>query len=676
MKKYIKNFSRYFEKTKTGFWILVSFIVVISIIILLGRLRDLPGVKYCDVIETVKISATVLISMVGFSVSIYVFLNNTLQSRRNNNELEKEIIDLFQAQKRKALLISITFSALAITAECLVVAFAEPVKNFLLATPPQVDKIFYLVIIIIFATATLFNVYKLVYFTYVVINYEEGLKELAKKKVNTYKKDSSNEEMRKGEFLNLVNNIEVLVERLIRNHLHAKISTAYDSNLKRAICDGITEAGDIETREKLAESYKKIIDYRNLLLQDTSTVDSNPVTMGDQIKSVMNQLFHNYLKNELLTGVNISNLQIIKADLEKASFSNSSLQKIQFKEKTNLVNTDFRDSTLNDVSFEDAECDSVNFSGCKLINVRFNTHMNLQRAIFSNADLSGMGALGPQDKEGDRIEFIHANFCRANLTHQDIFNVSFEFADFSNARLIDSKIGSSAQKKENTIFAYADMEKADLLRCVIARCDFQNANLNNATFTYANITESNFSECRLNNANFSESRITDCGFEKSYCTDFSMKGAILENIEFTYAIMTSADMSGAKLNHVHFNDAVCRNTLWVKTQINHSVFERAVLSNARIVGDAEQRGRISHCDFLYTDLSNSAIANIEFNSCDFQGADFTNSRLLNVKFINCKNLESAVSKDVWLAKVSFMGDDYSTFRRNDKDFRYEQDVSW
>lgn len=676
MKKYIKNFSRYFEKTKTGFWILVSFIVVISIIILLGRLRDLPGVKYCDVIETVKISATVLISMVGFSVSIYVFLNNTLQSRRNNNELEKEIIDLFQAQKRKALLISITFSALAITAECLVVAFAEPVKNFLLATPPQVDKIFYLVIIIIFATATLFNVYKLVYFTYVVINYEEGLKELAKKKVNTYKKDSSNEEMRKGEFLNLVNNIEVLVERLIRNHLHAKISTAYDSNLKRAICDGITEAGDIATREELAESYKKIIDYRNLLLQDTSTVDSNPVTMGDQIKSVMNQLFHNYLKNELLTGVNISNLQIIKADLEKASFSNSSLQKIQFKEKTNLVNTDFRDSTLNDISFEDAECDSVNFSGCKLINVRFNTHMNLQRAIFSNADLSGMGALGPQDKEGDRIEFIHANFCRANLTHQDIFNVSFEFADFSNARLIDSKIGSSAQKKENTIFAYADMEKADLLRCVIARCDFQNANLNNATFTYAKITESNFSECRLNNANFSESRITDCGFEKSYCTDFSMKGAILENIEFTYAIMTSADMSGAKLNHVHFNDAVCRNTLWVKTQINHSVFERAVLSNARIVGDAEQRGRISHCDFLYTDLSNSAIANIEFNSCDFQGADFTNSRLLNVKFINCKNLESTVSKDVWLAKVSFMGDDYSTFRRNDKDFRYEQDVSW
>ena len=653
-----------------------SVIVGITIFVLAIRLWNLHEIVYNDVIETVKISVTVLISMLGFSVSIYVFLNNTFQSRRSSNELEKEVIDLFQAQKRGSLLIGITFSALAITAECAVVAFAVPVKIFLSATPFQVDKIFYLVIIIIFALFTLFNVYKLVHFTYGVINYEEGLKELAKKKISTYEKNSCNMEMRKGEFLNLVNNIEVLVERLVRNHLHAKISTAYDSNLKRAICDGITDAGDISTREKLAENYKRIIDYRNLLLQDSSTVDSDPVTMGEEIKSVMKDLFQKYLKNELLTGVNISNLEIKEANLEKASFSNSSLQKIQFKDKANLVNTDFRDSTLNNVSFENAECENINFSGCKLINVRFNTHMKLDRAIFTNADLSGMGELGPQDKEGERIKFSHANFSRANLTHQDIFNASFEFADFSNARLIDSKIGSSAQKKENTVFAYADMEKVDLLRCIIARCDFQNANLNNASFTYAKISDVNFSECRLNSANFSESQITDCRFEKSYCTDFSMKGAILENLVFTYAIMTSADMSGAKLDHIYFNDAVCRNTLWVRTQINFSVFERSVLANARIVGNAEQRGRISNCDFLYTDLSNAAIANIEFCECDFQGADFTNARLINVQFINCRNLASAVPENIWLSKVSFIGENKTAFCKNGYHFRYAEDVNW
>lgn len=652
--------------------------VGIVIFVLVVKLLKLHQIKYNDIIETVKVSVTVLISMLGFSVSIYVFLNNTFQSRRNSNELEKEVIDFFQAQKRRSLLVSIIFSALAITAECAVLAFTEPITTFLSKAPSGLDEIFYFTVIIIFVVVTLLNVYKLVIFTYGVINYEEGLKKLAKRKIDDWEKNGQNcnKKMTKGEFLNLVNNIEVLVERLIRNHLHAKISTAYDSNLKRAICDGITEPGDIHTRECFAKEYKEIIDYRNLLLQDTSKGDSESVTKGDQIKSVMNKLFRNYLKNELLTGVNISNLEISGADLEKASFSNSSLQRIKFKDKANLTNADFRDSTINAVSFEEAVCDSINFSGCKLINIQFSTKMNLQRAIFANADLSGMGDIGPLDKEGDQIEFLHANFSRANLTYQDIYNVSFKFADFTNARLIDSKIGASAQKKENTTFAFADMQKADLLRCIIERCDFQNANLNSASFTYAKVRNVNFSECRLNNANFSESDIDDCKFEKSYCTNFSMKGTKLKDSFFTYAIMTSADMSGARLDNVCFNDAVCRDTLWVRAQITNSKFERCVLSNARIVGNADQRARIVGCDFLYTDLSNSAIANIEFYNCDFEGADFTNARLINVQFIDCKNLESAVPENIWMAKVSFIGDKKTAFHMNGHNSRYSEGVTW
>lgn len=674
MKERLKRIGRKFGTLlKNNFF---SVIVVAVIFVLAIRLWRLNQIKYNDIIETIKISVTVLISMLGFSVSIYVFLNNTLQNRRNSNELEKEVIDLFQTQKRKRLLISISFSALAVTSECIVAAFAVPVKNLLSKTPSDLDEFFYFFVIIFFAVITLINIYKLIYFTYGVINYEEGLRKFAKTKIDAYTKVRCNQKMSKGEFLNLVNNIEVLVERLVRNHLHAKISSAYDSNLKRAICDGITEPGDIHTREKLAEDYKKIINYRNLLLQDTSTVDSDAVTMGDQIKSVMNRLFQHYLKNELLTGVNISNLEINSADLEKASFSNSSLQRIRFRGKANLANADFRDSTINDVSFEEADCDSINFSGCKLINIQFSTKMNLQRAIFTNADLSGMGNIGPLDKEGDPIKFLHANFSRANLTYQDIYNTSFDFADFSNARLIDSKIGTSAQKKKNTTFTFADMQKADLLRCIIERCDFQNANLNSASFTYAKIKDVNFTECRLNNANFSESDIDDCKFEKSYCTNFSMKGALLKNSVFTYAIMSSADMSGAQLTNVCFNDAVCRDSLWVRTQIMNSMFERCVLANARIVGNAAQRVRISGCDFLYTDFSNSAIANIEFDNCNFEGADFTNARLINVEFINCKNLESAVPEKIWMVKVSFIGEEKTAFCLDKCNARYTEKIIW
>ncbi len=648
---------------------MVIILLLISLCVLIWKFRM---ANYKDIVEAVKISVTVLISMLGFSVSIYVFLNNTFQNRRGSNELEKEIIDSFQIQKRKALGVSVVYSMVAISAECMIVAVEGPMTAFLINNPPQLKKVVYFVIIIGIFAITLLNVYRLGVFTYKVIDYEEGLKWLAKREINTYRKDSCYERMSKGEFLNLVNNIEVLIERLICNHLHAKISTAYDTNLKRAICDGITESGDITTREQLAEDYKSIIDYRNLLLQDVSIVDSADVAMGDQVKSVMNRLFQNYLRSELLTGVNISNLNIQEANLEKASFSNSSLQKIEFVGNTNLANTDFRDSTINAVSFSEANCENINFSGCKLIGVRFNAKMKLHRAIFKDADLSSMGDIGPLDKEGDWIEFKHSNFSCANLTHQDIYNVCFDFSDFTNVRLVDSKIGKSAQKENNTTFQYADMEKADLLRCDIKRCDLQNANLNSATFTYADIAKSNFSECRLNNANFSKSVINDCKFEKSYCTNFSMKGTILKNSQFTYAIMTSADMSGAQLSNVEFNDAVCRNTLWVRTQIEQSNFERCVLANARIVGDAEHRIRISGCNFSYTDLSNSAIANIEFCNCNFLGVDFTNARLINTRFLDCQNLNTAVSEGIWLAEVSFDGKQKSILEKGKQHWRYEQ----
>lgn len=79
----------------------VLLVCIACIIILLLLIAGQKGIKYNNVIETFKISVTVLISMLGFSVSIYVFLNNTFQDRRNNNVIEKGVIDLFQKKKEK-----------------------------------------------------------------------------------------------------------------------------------------------------------------------------------------------------------------------------------------------------------------------------------------------------------------------------------------------------------------------------------------------------------------------------------------------------------------------------------------------------------------------------------------------------------------------------------------------
>lgn len=645
-KRLIRCLVKFVGKYLSG--VIISCIVAVLVVTVYRKNGGYESLCVKDLVETIKISVTVLISMLGFSVSIYVFLNNSFQSRRSANATEKQIIDKFQKEKRKSLGIRITFAVIAIICECAVVTLTNSIN---LSTKIYSISEFWLMVIVVGITVA--NVICLGLFTYNVINYEEGLEKLAAKEVREYASVSDNESIKKGEFLNLVNNVEVLVERLIRNHLHAKVSSKDDSNFKQALCDGVIDAGEINTREEIAGDYRKIIEYRNLLVQNSKIEDSKEVAMGDQVKSVMNRIFQKYLRGELLTGINLSNIAVKDADLEKSSFNDTSISNIGFTGKTNLKYTDFRNSTINTIYFSsnETQCEGINFTNSKLINVQFETNVKLERSVFKNADLTNIGKISPEDKEGKRIDFAHAIFSDANMTGLDICNSCFDYADFSNTRLIDCKIGASALKKNNTIFTYANFRNADLLRAYLERCDFSNANLEQVSFTYALMNENIFKDSRLSQANFTKARIKSCKFEKSYCSNISMKSARIRKSKFDYAILREADMSGAVIKKCQFNDTVCTNTLWVNTQIEESSFKSSVLANARIVGKANGRTRIRKCDFRYANMSNIAITNIEFVECDFTETDFTGARLINVSFIHCKNVNKIKWMDSWLVDV-------------------------
>lgn len=636
----IEKATHFLWKHKCNVLLILGTLAVFIFVLLKGGWK----ITVEDSLDIVKTAVTVLISMLGFSVSSYVFLNNSFQNRRIVNATEKQIIDKFQNEKRKSLGMTVIFAVIAIISECMIFVFKGTLEE------QSGLKIISLLLSVI--VLTIFNIIKLGNFTYEVINYEAGLEKFANSEVEKYSSGSDHTKISKGEFLNLVNNVEVLVERLIRNHIHAKMSSKYDSDLKQAICDGITEPGEITTREKIAEDYKEIIEYRNLLVQTTHR-DSEEVSMGDQVKSVMNRMFQRYIKGELLTGISLSNLKVNEADLEKTSFSNSSFFNITFTGETNLIFVDFRDSTINEMHFEGGKtkCVGINFTNAKLINVNFDTNVDLTRAVFKNSDLTNIGKIFPKDKEGDMICLAHTNFSNANMTRLDICMADFEYSDFSDVRLIDSKIGMSALKENNTNFSYANMKNVDLLRACLERCTFDNADMECASFTYTKIKDNSFQNTRLSTSNWTKAVIENNRFEKSYCAQMSMKSAAIKDCQFDYAILHSADMSGASVEGSSFDDAVCTDTLWVDTKIEKSSFKRSVLANARIVGKAKGRTRIRKCSFKNANLSNIAITNVEFEKCDFKGADFSKARLINVKFINCKNLSKANMFDAWLTDV-------------------------
>lgn len=120
----IKKFQQWIWEHFKNYFITL-FLFVISLWLFVSAKVTIRKISCEELIETMKISSTVLISMLGYSVSIYVFLNNTLQTRRHKNEIEREIIDLFQDRKKKDLSIRIVFSVVSIIVELTFILFRD-----------------------------------------------------------------------------------------------------------------------------------------------------------------------------------------------------------------------------------------------------------------------------------------------------------------------------------------------------------------------------------------------------------------------------------------------------------------------------------------------------------------------------------------------------------------------
>lgn len=596
-------------------------------------------------------ATTVTISMIGFSISTYIFLNNTLQRKSAENITEVETIDEFLRQKRRSLCSLVIWSACLVIIEIILLCGAQIPDD-----GPVEFSSEWLTICLMFACIVLsiVSIIRLTSFDFSIINYENGLVETAKKQLCIINKSNAQTtSMEKSKFLMLVNNVETVLERIAENHQNALKHSADDSLVSMALYSKVENSdvtsGQKAVRRELAKKYRKLIEFRNYILHDDQINDDDEIEVSDEMLSTVNLVFNNVLSNEIISDISISNLVVHSVDFEKTTFKNCSLKSVEFCSKSNLKSADFRDSSLNDIRLNDSDCSNANFSNAKLINLDISIETNMVGTIFNNADLSGLKSIGTLDCTGKSINLMYCNFIRANMINLDIQNTMFDHGDMSYAQLFNSKIGYSSHRKNNTSFKFVNLKSVVLTNSKVYKCDFTNANLSEATLANSDIYYTNWQECRFLNATFTESKIRQSTFDKSYCGNISMKGTNVVLTSFNHATLNSADFSAAHLDRVSFDDAVCRDALFVGASITDSSFERCILANCRFVSAGNNA--ISNCKFNHSNLSNSSISNIEFIDCNFIGCDLSNSRLINVKFTNCKGMETVRFSDAWLDQV-------------------------
>ena len=162
-----------------------------------------------------------------------------------------------------------------------------------------------------------------------------------------------------------------------------------------------------------------------------------------------------------LSGADLSETQILDADLSKAKFLHSNLSSVNF------ANTDLTDAFFSYANLSMAQFRDIDFTGTRF------WYANLTGAMLQDAEMVSMDLQG--------VSLSNANLGRANLSGSILQDVILASAWLDHANL------------SGATFLRADLSQARLDRADLSGSEFLDANLAGANISEANLSGAQFS---------------------------------------------------------------------------------------------------------------------------------------------------------------------------------------
>jgi len=305
-------------------------------------------------------------------------------------------------------------------------------------------------------------------------------------------------------------------------------------------------------------------------------------------------------RGDSFAGEDLRNLDLSGLELKGIDFSGAILQGAALK-----------GANLEDANFSEANLAGANLSG-----------VSLKRAVLAKADLSKTNLGGASLEEADATEAILDSSC---LSGAVMGNAVFERAKMANASL------DGAEAKD-AIFAEADLTGAkfkksalpgaDFSRCLLHGCDFQGANLSDARVEAASGSKANFREANLSKLRAS----AGCDFSEGCFVKATAPGsywdqANLQNADFSYARMEGANFSKVSLEGANFYAADVRFGRFMKANLRRAAMIRMNLFE----------GSLEKADLTETDLRGSNLYGAEFLDAHLEHTLFEGANLKMTK---------------------------------------------
>jgi uncharacterized protein YjbI with pentapeptide repeats len=208
-----------------------------------------------------------------------------------------------------------------------------------------------------------------------------------------------------------------------------------------------------------------------------------------------------------------------------------------------------------------------------------------RRLILSHSNFAGARWAGVDLRE---TLLMFANFAGADLSGADLSQATAAIGNFTGANLHHAKLRAASLNNAN-------LWAADLRHAILRFAELEHANLTAARCESADFSYSHFSDVTLNDADFSRANFNFAFLDQVDLTSANWCGA-----SFALARLRGCNLEGLELPAAHFNLADLTGSLFTGSRINGG-------------------------DFREANLSQTGLAEIDWENCDLRDADFTHA---------------------------------------------------
>lgn len=183
-------------------------------------------------------------------------------------------------------------------------------------------------------------------------------------------------------------------------------------------------------------------------------------------------------------------------------------------QKADLFRADFSDTCLNNSNFKGAILREAKLNGAKLRNA------NLQKADLSNASL--------ENAKLENADLRNANLSAVNFRNADLIDAKLEDANLTNAILQNTDL-------RNANLCYVNLNRTQLINAKLCRTNLRESKLIDSIAVGANLWKSDLSHAHLNNANLKRANLSLANLQGA-----DLKNANLNNADLYHTNLKSA----------------------------------------------------------------------------------------------------------------------------------------